>query len=262
MGARAGERQCDALAASYTFGSNIRSPTVPSGMGDYARRQFQSAIGVLPGGLDPSTIHRQQRQQLLVSRSRRDHGLPEHPGGASVNNSIYGDILPRSSAPVLLAKVNQDFFGGKLNVTETMVYITACTPAITPAPAPSAARPYTAQRHGAGRRPAVRGQINSSWHPPMRLYHRAGLLGQSPVATAAQPDLENVIYNRIQHTWSFSDSWHSMSTGCWDRITYTNGINNGYTQLRLSGVERHSPVERQSHRHGYRRKECRLAQRR
>ena len=52
-----------------------------------------------------------------------DHGLAaELQAARPCNNSIYGDVLPQIQRTNVMMKATQDFFGGRLTVSETVAY--------------------------------------------------------------------------------------------------------------------------------------------
>ncbi|HEY4076332.1 MAG TPA: TonB-dependent receptor [Rhizomicrobium sp.] len=214
------------VAASYAFGTNITLADRPfASRGDYTalggNNQQQTNCPV-------ASIH----PTLPTATSGNSYWFagPTGTGFANTqqarpcNNSIYGDILPQTQRTNVMMKATQDFFGGRLTVSDTLVYndlhtIQQAGPGIISA--------ATAFGTGSGKG----GQINPFFQSP------TGALGTnteqvswvnllSPLPQTLTT--EDAIYNRLNASFALSDNWHIDVDWVLGQNNYVSGTVNGF----------------------------------
>ena len=216
------------LAASYTYGSNIEMADRDfASMGNYTSigGSNQQSVSCPVASIHPTARTGAAGPSYWYAGPGDATGFPNTQAARPCNNSIYGDILPQVQRTNVFGKVSQDFFGGKLNITETVAYNDLHTRSTT---GPGTIGGATAWGVAPANRP---GQANPFFQAP------AG----DPTATAEQVSWvnllsplpenltsENVIYNRVNATYNISDNWHFDVDWVLGQNTYTNGINNGF----------------------------------
>jgi iron complex outermembrane receptor protein len=213
-------------AASYTFGTNI----------PLASRAFASMGNFTPVGgsnqdsasCSPASIH--PTAPVAGSGSSYFYAGPNGAGFANsqaarpCNLGIYGDIIPQVQRTNAMVKVSQDFFGGRLNITETLLYNDLHTFQQT---GPGTISGSTAYGTGSGKA----GQINPFFQAP------AG----APATTAEQVSwvnllsplpqsvsTEDVAYNRFTASVAITDNWHFDLDWVLAQNNYASGTVNGF----------------------------------
>ncbi len=215
-------------AASWSYGSNIPTRERPfASMGDYTsvggNNQQQTNCPV--ASIHPTTPATSGANYWYAGPTGNPY--PNTQAARPCNNSIYGDIIPQTQRTNVMAKISQDFFGGRLNVSETVIYNDLHTFQLT-TPGTLTATVYGPGTTGA---PLTNGQINPFYQAP------AG----APGTTAEQVSwvnllsplpqnltTEDVIYNRLNASYALSDNWHIDVDWVLGQNTYTNGTNNGF----------------------------------
>jgi len=216
------------LAASYTFGSNIEMADRSfASMGDYTSigGSNQNSVSCPVASIHPTSPVAGSGSNYWYAGPGATTGFANTQAARPCNNSIYGDILPQVQRTNALAKVSQDFFGGALNITETLVYNDLHTSNHTGPGTISSAQAY-------GVAPANRpGQANPFFQAPagapgttQEQVSWVNLLSPLPQNLTS----ENVIYNRVNATYNISDNWHFDIDWVLGQNTYTNGTNNGF----------------------------------
>lgn len=218
------------LAASYTFGSNIQLKNRAfASMGDYTSigGSNQQSVSCPVASIHVTGPAAVSGNNYWFAGPGATTGFPNTQAARPCNNSIYGDILPQVQRTNAMVKVNQDFFGGRLKLTETMVYNDLHTSQLTGPGTISSAVAYKA-----GSEPLNRpGQGNPFFQAP------AG----SPGAIAEQVSWvnrlsplpqnltsENVIYNRVNASYTINDAWSFDLDWVLGQNTFNNGTNNGF----------------------------------
>jgi iron complex outermembrane receptor protein len=212
-------------AASYTYGSSIGLADRPfASRGDYTpvggNNQRSTACS-------PASIH----ATAPVAGSGASYWFAG-PGGAGFantqaarpcNNSIYGDILPQIQRTNVMMKATQDFFGGRLTVSETLVYNDLHTFQNT---GPGT---ITATVYGPGS--GKGGQINPFYQAPAGAPNTnteqvswVNLLSPLPQTLTT----EDVIYNRLNASFALSDNWHIDLDWVLGQNNYVSGSVNAF----------------------------------
>src|SRR6185503_5252344 len=194
------------VATSYTFGSNLALTDR-----DFISRGDYTAFGgnnQRSASCSPASVH----PTLPVAGSGANY-FYAGPGGAGFantqaarpcNNSIYGDVIPQVQRTNAMMHVSQDFFGGRLTVSNTLAYNDLHT---LQSNGPGTISLATAFGPGSGKG----GQINPFFQAPTAApattteqVSWVDLLNPLPTTRTT----EDVIYNRLNATYNINDNFH------------------------------------------------------
>jgi len=194
------------VATSYTFGSNLALTDR-----DFISRGDYTAFGgnnQRSASCSPASVH----PTLPVAGSGANY-FYAGPGGAGFantqaarpcNNSIYGDVIPQVQRTNAMMHVSQDFFGGRLTVSDTLAYNDLHT---LQSNGPGTISLATAFGPGSGKG----GQINPFFQAPTAApattteqVSWVDLLNPLPTTRTT----EDVIYNRLNATYNINDNFH------------------------------------------------------
>ena len=203
------------MAASYSYGTNIPITARPfAAMGDYTplggnNQQTYACtpatIRVTAPGAGSGSTGGSPNYYLSPSATSTIVGTTVN---SPCNNSIYGgDIIPTEYRTNILAKATQQFFGGRLTVSDTLIYNDLHTNQSQPVGTISA----TAYAAGAG----VAGQQNPFFQAPAG-YPTANTETVSWIDTLnpnpQYTTVEDVIYNKLDLSYDITENWHATLT--------------------------------------------------
>ena len=213
-------------AASYTFGSNLALADRPFiSRGDYTALggNNQQSVSCSPASIHPTAP---------VAGSGANYWYAG-PGGAGFantqaarpcNNSIYGDVIPQVQRTNIMMKVTQDFFGGRLSISDTVVYNDLHTFQNT---GPGTLSNVTVYGPNSGKG----GQINPFFQAPTAApgttaeqISWVNLLSPLPSTRTT----EDVIYTRINATYNINDNWHVDLDWVLGQNNYVSGTYDGF----------------------------------
>lgn len=213
-------------AASWTYGTNVPASARPfASMGDYTSvgGNNQQSVSCSPASIHPTSP---------VAGAGGSYWYAG-PGGAGFantqaarpcNNAIYGDIIPQVQRTNVMMKATQDFFGGRLTVSETVIYNDLHTFQQQGPGTISAAAAYGA---GSGKG----GQINPFFQAPagapgttQEQVSWVNLLSPLPQLTTT----EDVIVNRLNASYNIDDNWHFDFDWVLGQNNYNSGTTNGF----------------------------------
>jgi iron complex outermembrane receptor protein len=212
------------VAAAYAFGTNITLADRPFvSRGDYTALggNNQQSTACPTASIHPTSPATSGNSYWFMGPT--GNGFANTQAARPCNNSIYGDVLPQTQRTNAMMKATQDFFGGRLTISETLVYNDL----------------HTVQQSGPGTLTATvygngsgkGGQINPFFQAPTG----------APTTTAEQvswvnrlsplPTLtttENVIYNRLNATYAITDNWHFDLDWVLGQNNYISSTTNGF----------------------------------
>ncbi len=213
------------VAASYAFGSNIGAANRPyATMGDYTpvggNNQQSTACPV--ASIHP-TAPAAGAGNAYWYLGPTGAGYANTQAARPCNNQIYGDILPQTQRSNVMMKATQDFLGGRLTVSETLVYNDLHTFQNT---SPGT---ITATVYGPGS--GKTGQINPYFQAP------AGAPGTNAEQVSWVNTLsplpqsittEDVIVNRFNATFNIAGDWHFDLDWVLGQNNYVSSTINGF----------------------------------
>jgi len=218
-------------AASWSYGSNVPMSARPfASRGDYTSigGNNQQSVSCSPASIHPTTPATTGGNYWFAGPG--GGGFANTQAARPCNNSIYGDIIPQVQRTNVMMKATQDFFGGRLTVSETVIYndlhtfqqngpgtISAAT-AYSPAYAAVTANGRTGQGNPFFQAPAGAPGTTVeqvSW---------VNLLSPLPQLTTT----EDVIVNRLNASYAISDDWHFDFDWVLGQNNYNSGTTNGF----------------------------------
>jgi iron complex outermembrane receptor protein len=194
------------VAASRSYGSALALADRPQfTRGDYTSigGNNQQSASCSPASIHPTGAAATTGNNYYFA-GPTGAGFANTQAARPCNNQIYGDVIPQIQRTNIMMKATQDFFGGRLTVSETMVYNDLNTFQQT---GPGTISNANAYGPGSGKG----GQINPFFQAPTG----------APTATSEQVSwvnlltplpttrtTEDVIYNRINASYNIDDNWH------------------------------------------------------
>jgi iron complex outermembrane receptor protein len=221
-------------AASYAFGTNITLADRPYlSRGDYTPvgGNNQNSVSCPVASIHPTS-------PVATAGNSYWFAGPTGAGFANTqtvrpcNNSIYGDVIPQTQRSNVFMKATQDFFGGRLTISETVSYNDLHTIQRTGPGTISGATAYGAGSQLIAGAPAQRaGQINPFFQAPtgapgtnIEQVSWVNLLSPLPTNTTT----EDVIYNRVNASFAITDNWHFNLDWVLGQNNYNSGTTNGF----------------------------------
>jgi iron complex outermembrane receptor protein len=215
------------FATSYSYGSNIPITArdfVARGDYTYLGGTNQQQTQCSPASIHPLTSTSGSGPSYWYQGPGDATGYANNQASRPCNNQIYGgDVIPRVRRSNAMMRISQDFFGGKLNVSDTMIYNDLHTHQDTPRGS------ITATAFGPGT--GAPGQQNPFFQAPAgapgttsATISWVDLLGAPPMSTTT----EDVFDNRVDANYSITDNWHAELQWVLGQNTYTNGNVNAF----------------------------------
>jgi iron complex outermembrane receptor protein len=219
------------FATSYTYGSNI-----PITARNYLTLGNFTPVGgtnqnqtqCSPASLHPTSPVAGSGSSYWYQGPGATTGYANSQPARPCNNEVYGgDLIPRIRRINAMTRISQDFFGGRLNISDTLLYNDLHTNQRAPAGT------ITANAYGTvnGVSSGVAGQQNPFFQDPAGALNTTAeqiawvdLLDPLPILTST----EDVIYNRIDANYTISDNWHAELDWVMGQNNYMNGTTNGF----------------------------------
>ena len=215
------------VAASYTYGSNLALRDRPfASMGDYTSvgGNNQQSASCSPASIHP-TAPTAGAGATYFYAGPTGAGFANTQAARPCKLSIYGDVIPQVQRSNIMMKVTQDFFGGRLTVSDTLAYndlhtiqqngpgTISLAAAYSPAYAAIAANGRTGQGNPFFQAPTGAPLTTTeqvSW---------VNLLSPLPTTRST----EDVIYNRFNASYNIDDNWHVDLDWVLGQNNYTSG---------------------------------------
>ena len=207
------------VASSYSYGSNI----------PIRDRAYLAAGDFRPQGGTDQDVYNCGQATIQTSAStsiylnaQQTTTIPGSAGSAAnaapCNNSIYGDLVAASERINAMAKVNQTFLGGKLNVTDTMYLNDLHTDKTT------GVGTLSATVYGAGPQANPFFQAPAGQPTATSETIRWADLNETHLPTNANS--ETVLENQFDTNYDITDTWHvTMNWVMSKNVTNTSTFN-------------------------------------
>jgi iron complex outermembrane recepter protein len=213
-------------AASYTYGSNLAlADRNFISRGDYTSigGNNQQSASCSPASIHP-TLPVAGAGAAFFYAGPGGAGFANTQAARPCNNSIYGDVIPQVQRTNIMMHVSQDFFGGRLTVSDTLVYNDLHT---LQSNGPGTISLATAFGTGSGKG----GQINPFFQAPTAApatnteqVSWVDLLNPLPTTRST----EDVIYNRVNATYNIDDNFHFDLDWVLAQNNYVSGTYDGF----------------------------------
>lgn len=213
-------------AASYAYGTNITLADRPFlSRGDYTPvgGNNQNSVSCPVASIHPTSPAATAGNSYWFA-GPTGAGFANTQAARPCNNSIYGDVIPQTQRTNAFMKATQDFFGGRLTISETLSYNDLHTVQQTGPGTISAATAY-------GAASGKTGQINPFFQAPTgapltntEQVSWVNLLSPLPQTTTT----EDVIYNRVNASFAINDNWHFNLDWVLAQNNYVSGTTNGF----------------------------------
>lgn len=214
------------VAASWTYGSELATADRPQ----YSRGDYTSIGGnnQQSASCSPASIH--PTGPTATTGNNYWFAGPTGAGFANTqaarpcNLQIYGDVIPQVQRTNMMMKVTQDFFGGRLTVSDTMVYNDLHTFQTT---GPGTISNVTVYGATSGKT----GQINPFFQAPAgapltntEQVSWVNLLTPLPSTRTT----EDAIYNRLNASFNINDNWRLDLDWVLGQNNYVSGTYDGF----------------------------------
>jgi iron complex outermembrane receptor protein len=219
-------------AASWTYGSNLQASARPfASMGNYTSvgGSNQNTANCSPASIHPVTPAATTGTNYYFA-GPTGAGFANSAAASPCNNSIYGDLIPQVQRTNVMMKVTQDFFGGRLTVSESVIYNDLHTFQQTGPGTISNATAYSTA-YAAVAANGRAGQGNPFFQAPTgaptttsEQLSWVNLLSPLPQLTTT----EDVIVNRLNASYNIDDNWHFDFDWVLGQNNYNSGTTNGF----------------------------------
>ncbi|MDB5734618.1 MAG: TonB-dependent receptor [Alphaproteobacteria bacterium] len=214
------------VAASWTYGSELAAADRPQySRGDYTSLggNNQNSASCSPASIHP-TLPTAGAGGAYWYAGPTGAGFANTQAARPCNLSIYGDLIPQVQRTNIMMKVTQDFFSGRLTVSDTMVYNDLHTFQTTGPGTISNVSVY-------GPTSGKAGQVNPFYQAPTgapltntEQVSWVNLLTPLPSTRTT----EDVFYNRFNASYNINDNWHVDLDWVLGQNNYVSGTYDGF----------------------------------
>jgi iron complex outermembrane receptor protein len=220
------------VAAAWTYGSNLTLADRPFvSKGDYTSvgGNNQQSVSCPVASIHPTAPTATAGTSYWFA-GPTGAGFANTQAARPCNNSIYGDVLPQIQRTNVMMKATQDFFGGRLTVSETVAYNDLHTVQQTGPGTISAATAFGAPGSYSGNVVAAN-QVNPFYQAPTGAAGATAEQVSWVNLLSALPQnysTEDVIYNRLNASFAITDNWHFDLDWVLGQNNYASGTTNGF----------------------------------